>query len=229
MKRVYLVLVFALLGADPKPSGGTITGKVAAVSNGKVVQRDDVFVYLVEVGKRRRRGALPGAGKQFAIRQKREEFVPKVLVIPVGADVAFPNDDATDHNVFSPTDPTFDLGRYGTDKRGRVQRFEDVDEFDIYCNIHSKMRAKVKVVDTPYIQPVVGGKFTFTNIPPGRYRVVAWMKNSKEVFEEVEVVAGATKQLSAELHPQVVRRSGCHDRKDGSPYPARYNPCPPDD
>jgi len=229
MKRAHLILVLALVGADPKPTGGTITGSVAPVSGGKVVKRDDVFVYLVEVGKRRRHGPLPGAGKKFEIRQKNEDFLPKVLVIPVGADVAFPNDDSQDHNVFSPTDPTFDLGRYNTDKRGRVQRFEDVDEFDIFCNLHRKMAAKVKVVDTPYIQRVVDGKFTFKNVPPGRYRVVAWVKNSKEVFEEVEVITGATKQLAAELHPQLVRRSGCHDRKDGSPYPARYNPCPPDE
>lgn len=226
MKRAYLVLLLALLGADPKPTRGSITGSVAAVSSGKPVKRDDVYVYLVEVGKRRRPSPPPGAGLKFEIRQKGEAFVPKLLVIPRGAEVAFPNEDVTEHNVFSPTDPTFDLGRYSTDKRGRVQRFDDVDEFDIFCNIHRQMAAKVKVVDTPYIQKVVNGVFTFTNIPPGRYRVVAWVKNSKEVFEEVEVVAGVTKQLSAELHPQLVRRSGCHDRKDGSPYPARYNPCP---
>lgn len=229
MRRALVLCLLLSLGADAKPSVGTITGSVVAVSGGKIMPRNDVYVYLVDATKRRRRSPLPGAGQKFEIRQVDKRFEPRVLVVPVGAEVAFPNYAREEHNVFSPTDPTFDLGRYTTDKRGRSYRFEDTDEFDIYCDIHSEMAAKVKVIDSAHFAKVVGGKFTIANVPPGRYKVVAWVRNSAEVSEEVVVTAGATTQLSSELHLQLVRRSTCHDRMDGSKYPARYSPCPPED
>jgi plastocyanin len=235
MRAHYLVLVLVLLGADtPPPSGGTITGTVVAVKDGKPVARDDVYVYLEPAQKPRRRKSLPGDGQKREIVQKDERFVPRVLVVPAGTEVWFPNvevkRESNTHNVFSPTDPIFDLGRYGPDKKGKSHRFVDVEEFDIFCDIHPRMWAKVKAVDSAHIAPVVGGRFKLANVPPGTYKVVAWVRNSPEVRSNpVVLTAGATVALDRELHLQVKTRSGCHDRKDGTPYPAQYGkPCPED-
>ena len=229
MRRAYLLLPLALLvGADPKPPvGGTITGTVRAIKNGKDDKRNDMFVYLVEVGRRHHRGPAPGAGQKFEIVQKGQSFVPDVLVLPVGATVAFPNYDHEVHNVWSPTDPPFQLGTYNTDKKGRTHVFEDVDEFDIFCDIHPQMAAKVKVIDSRFYARVKDGEFKLEHVPPGRYKVVAWVQDSPESPEEVTVTEGGTVQTS-ELHVQVTKRSRCHQRRDGSPYPARYSPCPPE-
>ena len=229
MRRPLLPLI-ALLpllgGADkPAPVGGSITGSVIAVKDGKPVTIDDVYVYLQPVGRRSK--DIPGTNVRKTIHQKAvngsKAFEPHVVVIPVGGEVAFPNDDKEDHNVFSPTDPPFDLGRYNTDKKGKVHKFEDADEFDIFCDIHPQMWAKVKVVDSPYIAQVVDGKFAFAAIPPGTYKVVAWATSSAEVkSDKIVVSAGGTTALATALHLQVVVRSGCHDRKDGTPYDAKY-------
>ena len=230
MRARYLVLVLVLLGADtPAPAGGSISGSVVAVKNGKPISRDDVYVYLEPIG-RPRRGALPGAGIKREIRQVNETFTPKVLVVPVGATVAFPNYENKEHNVFSPTDPIFDLGRYGPNKRGKSHKFEDAVEFDIFCDVHPKMWAKIKVVDSPYIAQVVAGKFTFANVPAGKYKVVAWVRNSPEVRSgEVTVTNGGTVTLDRALHLQVKTRSGCHERKDGTAYDKKdYGQCPDD-
>jgi hypothetical protein len=96
--------------------------------------------------------------------------------------------------------------------------------------MHSDMMAKVKVVDSAFIARVEHGRFTFTNVPPGTYKVVAWTPDSPEVKspQAVTVTAGAAVELSASLDVQLVTRSGCHERKDGTPYPGPYAKCPPD-
>jgi plastocyanin len=225
------VLLPLLVGADgaapAKPEvKGSISGKVIAVKDGKPVTQTDVYVYLEPVGRKAKKGALPGKGVRKEIHQKSvngtQVFEPHVVVIPVGGAVAFPNDDRQEHNVFSPTDPGFDLGRYNTDKKGKSQTFEDADEFDIFCDIHPQMWAKVKVVDSAYIAPVVDGAFTFAGVPPGTYKVIAWTADSAEVKSDKVVVKDAAVTLSDALHLQVTTRSGCHDRKDGTPYDAKY-------
>lgn len=232
MQRSPLALVvlvmLALLGAgDTPPTGGTITGRVLVIKDRRAVTRGDVYVYLEDVNKRsRRHRKLPGAGVKKQIRQQNEEFVPSVLVVPVGAEVAFPNYDREEHNVFSPTDPPFDLGRYSTDRRGKSQKFEVADEFSIFCDIHRKMMATVKVVNSPFIQPVKAGTFAFQNVPPGTYRVVAWVRDSEESRSDPVVVrSGGRIALPAELHLQLATRSTCHNRADGTPYD-KYAPCP---
>lgn len=237
MRARYLVFVLLLLGADTAaPKGGTITGSVIAVKDGKAVKRDDVFVYLEQIP-RPKRDALPGAGQSREIVQKTEHkdagpfFFPRVLVVPVGTTVYFPNlDKQEQHNVFSPTDPIFDLGKYGFSKKGKPRTFDLADEFDIFCDVHPTMWAKVKVVDSPYVARVVNGKFTFSNIPPGKYKVVAWVRNSPEVRSgEITLTAGGTIKLDRDLHLQVKSRSGCHERKDGTPYNPKYGKTCPDD
>src|SRR5689334_1017812 len=91
------VLALALLGADgAAPSGGSITGSVVAVKDGKSVNRQYVFVYLQPIG--RSTGDNPGAGITRQIVQKGRAFVPRAVVVPVGAEVSFPNSDPEIHN-----------------------------------------------------------------------------------------------------------------------------------
>lgn len=218
-----IVLLAMLSGGGPAPSGATLGGTVVTVKDGKPFARDDVYVYLEEMRRPGRLQKAPGVGVKREIRQIGEDFVPHVVVVPVGAEVAFPNYDSQPHNVFSPTDPPFDLGRYSTDKHGKVHRFEDADEFDIFCDIHRSMWAKIKVVDSAFIAQVSAGKFTFSNVPPGTYKVVAWTPNSAEVkSDKIVVTDGANVQLPSALHLQVTLKNGCHDRQDGTPYDAKY-------
>ena len=228
-----LPLLVAADGAKPQ-AGGSISGSVIAVKDGKPVKQTDVYVYLEPVGRKAKQDALPGKGVRKEIHQKADgtskAFEPHVVMIPIGGEVAFPNDDKDEHNVFSPTEPPFDLGRYKTDKKGKAHTFEDADEFDIFCDIHPQMWAKVKVVESAYIAPVVDGKFAFQNIPAGTYKVVAWTPDSAEVkSDKLVVTAGSAATLANALHLQITVRSGCHDRKDGTPYDAkygRYSRCP---
>jgi hypothetical protein len=86
----------------------------------------------------------------YRMEQQNLQFDPFVLVVPEGADVAFPNLDTVRHHVysFSPA-KKFELKLYGRDET-RVVRFERPGVIDLGCNIHDQMIAYIVVVDTPY-------------------------------------------------------------------------------
>ena len=122
----------------------------------------------------RRRSSHAGArrGLKREIRQKDETFVPHVLVVPVGAEVAFPNlRQRTNTTCSRRRDPPFDLGRYSTDKKGKLHSSRIADEFDIFCDIHRAMWAKVKVVDSRVHRPGVRTATSRSRMfPPARTR-----------------------------------------------------------
>ena len=201
---------------DAAPTDGAVTGTVKFLRGGKDTSITDGFVYLVAIRNGRH---IPPRPVTATIAQKHRKFTPSRVVIPVGSTVAFPNNEApspeNEHNVFSPTDPIFDLKRYGGGKV-KSQQFLDEDEFDIYCDLHVEMNAKVKVVDSNHIVPVVNGAFQLAGVPAGKYKVVAWAPDSAESKETITVVAGETAQVP-QLNVQLGKAKP-HNRKNGTPY-----------
>lgn len=111
----------------------------------------------------------------YRMAQKDLTFVPFVLVVPVGAEVAFPNLDPILHHVysFSPTRP-FELKLYGRDET-RVVRFDKPGLVSVGCNIHDDMTGFIRVVDTPYAAKTnAQGEATVGGLPAGPARVTLW-------------------------------------------------------
>jgi hypothetical protein len=125
------------------------------------------------------------------VRQRRETFVPHVLPVLVGTTVAFPNDDPFYHNVFSLSGAkTFDLGRYGTGASKSV-RFDKAGVVQVFCHIHSDMRATVLVLANPFFTvPDSAGRYALDGVPPGEYRVVVWHERIRPVTRAVTLAAG---------------------------------------
>ena len=216
---ITIALAIANLGQAPAVKGGTVTGSVNAVYKGRPAKVDDLYVYLEAT----KAPSQPGAKTVVKIEQKNTRFTPNVVVIPLGGKIFFPNRDSEEHNVFSPATKNggwigFDLGRYNTDPVGRHRSFKSSGEFDIYCDIHKCMSAKVKVVPTLHILKVVEGKYSFTDVPPGSYRATAWAPNSLESASQVfEVRADGTVKVEG-LNLQLSSGSKHHTRIDGSSY-----------
>lgn len=219
MRFVILGLMLLLPASVPlaAPNTGTITGKVIVTRDGKKASREFVFAYLERTQKKR----LKPKPTSTSIAQKGQVFHPRVRVIPSRSRVDFPNQEKSEeHNVFSPTKPHFDLKRFGPGESAG-QTFDFPDEYDIYCDIHSNMTAKVKVVDSDHIARVENGTFTFKDVPAGTYKLHIWTPNANEVGESVTVVAGQTTTLPHEIKlPLKPLSSATHVRKDGTPYPA---------
>jgi plastocyanin len=139
----------------------------------------------------------PSADGDFVMRQSNKTFAPHVLAVPLGASVAFRNDDPIFHDVFSVSAPNdFDLGLY---KSGlsRSQTFTHAGPVQLYCNIHAAMNAWVVVVDSPWFAVSdASGKFRIRNVPPGDYKVEVWHEASTHDATGSVSVSAATAPLT---------------------------------
>ncbi len=151
----------------------------------------------------------------LAMSQRNQQFDPFVLVVPVGADVRFPNQDDVRHQVysFSPT-KTFELKLYGKDQT-RVVRFDKPGVVSLGCNIHDQMVAYIVVADTAYAAKTdAGGHAVIHGLPAGAASVRVWhpyMKapDNAQSFEASLPAAGSVSHtVTAALRTPPMRVNG---------------------
>ena len=116
-----------------------------------------------------------------------------------GTQVAFPNHDDEFHSVFSYSRAKrFDLGRFRKDEQSPLITFDQPGVVKIYCEIHKHMRSLLVVLDTPWFTETdTNGNFTLTDVPPGDYRLRAFLPSEDLLDGRVTVVGGET--VHAEL------------------------------
>lgn len=132
----------------------------------------DAIVFLESADARRLTKPLPGV----EMAQEKRQFVPSVMVVPVGSEVLFPNRDTVRHHVysFSPT-KKFELKLY-TGTPSKPVLFDQAGVVLLGCNIHDQMIGWILVVDTPYFakSPAGTGKALLDNVVPGAYKLRTW-------------------------------------------------------
>jgi hypothetical protein len=117
--------------------------------------------------------ALPPAS--FTMTQKNKAFHPRLLVVPVGSSVSFPNADPYFHNVFSLFNGRrFDLGLYQSGQ-ARTIAFSREGVSYVFCNIHPEMNAVIISLKTPYYtSPDAEGAVALRGVAEGDYRLEVW-------------------------------------------------------
>jgi plastocyanin len=178
----------------PRRSAGRYPGGATAVHT---VQSVPALVFI--------QGAVAGAPVSLptsapVMAQRDTAFVPAALIVPVGATVSFPNGDTFFHNVFSySSSARFDLGRYPRGEAKSVT-FDEPGIVKVYCEVHEFMRSVIAVVENPFHAVAGGdGRFRIDGIPEGTYTFVVWHPDLEPVEQRVQVVAGRTARLDAEL------------------------------
>jgi hypothetical protein len=128
------------------------------------------------------------------IDQKGFRFIPHVIAITTGASIRFLNNDPEPHNVYSP-EGRYNLGTWPTgDTKDFV--FKKPGVYSQLCNIHPDMLAFVVVLDTPYFAVSDElGNYVIRNVPPGKYKLVAWHEKKDGLEREVIVEAGKPLKL----------------------------------
>jgi plastocyanin len=117
----------------------------------------------------------PRAAGRYVVSQKDIQFHPFLTIVPVGADVSFPNFDPTKHHVysFSPA-KRFELKLFAKDQ-SRTVHFDKPGVVALGCNIHDQMSAFIVVTNSAWTARTNGqGVATFADAPNTPGRVTVW-------------------------------------------------------
>jgi plastocyanin len=164
-------LILASILVQDQPVAGRVTDGKNAL--------EDVAVWL--------EGRVESKPTKAKIDQKDLRFVPRILVVPKGSTVSFPNNDTVFHNVFAQFEAkTFDLGMYPRGQSKSVT-FDKPGIVSVLCNIHAEMSAYIVVVDSPYyVKSDKKGTFTL-KAAPGQYTLRAWHESGKTAKQVVTI------------------------------------------
>ena len=110
--------------------------------------------------------------KSAVMDQRNLAFLPRVLVVPVGARVDFPNNDTVSHQVysFSPA-KRFQLPLYKGEFHPPVT-FDQAGLVVLGCNIHDSMVGYIYVTPAPYFgTTAANGSILLKDLAKGDYQV----------------------------------------------------------
>ena len=152
---------------------------------------------------------------QSEVFQKDRMFHPHVLILPTGSSVDFPNQDNTQHHVysFSPA-KTFNLELYA-DKPEAPVVFDQPGIVELGCNIHDHMQAFIVVADSRAIgqtneqgEVTIALDFGDTQVP-GSLSLNIWHPrlpdNTRPLVREINATSltnSSIETVSIELTPE---------------------------
>src|SRR5438034_9944892 len=137
MKRripALLGIGIACLSCQPA-TGATARGQVRTVGRPeRSVVATIVFAGPLE-------GQSPTRPGRYTMTQRNKMFMPRVLAVPAGSTVGFPNEDLIFHNVFSLSRPSpFDLGLYRAGS-AKARIFREPAPSRAFCNTQPPITA----------------------------------------------------------------------------------------
>lgn len=164
-----VLIALALAGVTMPLVAAPLTVRVVDASGRPV---HDAVVTLHPAGGAAR---APHPSGRYEVSQKNLQFHPFLTVIPVGADVSFPNLDPTKHHVysFSPA-KRFELKLFAKDQ-SRTVHFDKGGVVALGCNIHDQMSAFIFVTDSVWTARTnAQGLVTFADAPNTPAQVSVW-------------------------------------------------------
>ncbi len=195
-------------GADPAPvafkisKDNEVCGEgnreidYVRVTNGALA---DVVVYLDKVKEGK---AFEATDKDARILQEGCEFKPYLQIMHDGANAAIINEDPVLHNIH-----TYEIiGRakktvmnISQPDKGTINKTVDLKRgvgMKVECDAHDFMHGFVFVAKNPYYARVADdGSYRIDNIPPGKYKVMAFHGTLGDEKGEATVAAGANQTV----------------------------------
>lgn len=212
----FLVFTILSLFFVPPVRGAELEGRVDLGRGDEAFAGDEVVITF-----RSEEPGPPAADpdEAFEIVTADKSFEPRVLVVPVGSTVRFPNRDPILHNVFSVSGGNrFDLGLYGPGP-GRTVTFESPGVVRVFCNVHHSMVAYVVVVETRWVaRSDEKGRFELSGLPEGEGILTVWHPRAEPWSREIAVPSDAPLEIGLEITKP---RVPLHADKLGKPYSRR--------
>ena len=187
-----LPVALALAGAASSLAAAPLSVRVVDAA-GRPVR--DAIVTLYPAGN----AARPAhAGGRFVIAQKNLQFQPFLTIVPVGADVSFPNLDPTKHHVYSfSAAKKFELKLFAKDQ-SRIVHFDKPGVVALGCNIHDQMSAFIVVTDSAWTARTnAQGLVTFGDAPNAPARVTVWHPYLRAPGGQLQLALGPTQQSAS--------------------------------
>jgi plastocyanin len=186
-----MMIAVALAGAAAPLIAAPLTVRVSDAS-GKPVR--DAVVTLYPAGN----AARPAhSGGRFVVSQQNLQFHPFLTIVPVGADVSFPNLDPTKHHVYSfSAAKKFELKLFAKDQ-SRTVHFDRPGVVALGCNIHDQMSAFIIVTDSAWTARTnAQGLATFADAPNAAGRLVVWHPYLRAPGGELQQAVGPAQRAA---------------------------------
>jgi len=125
--------------------------------------------------------------------QSKCDFIPRVVIVPVGGTVEFLNSDRLMHNVRSGGKDNPPFNRAQPHARTIAIGFKHPEVLRVDCDLHSWMRGWVVVAEHPfYTLTNEAGEFVIEKVPPGKYTLRLWQETLGTTTQEVTVTGDST-------------------------------------
>lgn len=166
------------------------------VKDGKLA---NTFIYVkegtVEGGKKIGDYGWPTPAEAVKLDQNGCHYAPHVLGIQVNQKLSITNSDATQHNIH-PT-PKLNTEWNQTQPNGAPPIEKTFGRAEVLipvkCNQHPWMKAYIGVLKHPLFSVSKDdGTYTISNVPPGKYTVVAWREGQTPEEQTMEVTVTAS-------------------------------------
>jgi plastocyanin len=213
MHRVVACVLAISVAAGSSLTAGTLQGRVEMLERKGRKAKDLSEVVVWVEGPR-----VTPEPARATIKMEKKRFEPRLVVVPVGGQVAFPNMDPILHNAFSVSGANrFDLELYKKPK-SRSHTFEHPGIVRVYCNIHPQMFAFVVVRDNPFwARASRDGRFSIPGVPTGTWRLKAWHFQAGEIEQSIRVTETGVVSVALTLDASQYRRAR-HRNKYGKKY-----------
>ena len=156
------------------------------------------------------------------VTMKGKAFVPRVVVVPVGGTVDFPNQDPIFHNVFSVSgENRFDLDLYKRPKSGVVDLPAPGRRARLLQHPPADERGTCWCATTrSWPRPAADGSFAIAGVPAGSYVLKAWHERARRGEQAVDGARGRARvEASLTLDASTCKRAP-HKNKFGKDYEA---------
>jgi plastocyanin len=196
MLRNFLVTA-ALLGLAAPIAAAPLAVRVVDASGHPV--KDAVVTLYPSAGQR---GPKPSG--HYVVSQQNLQFHPFMTIVPVGADVSFPNLDPTKHHVYSfSAAKRFELKLFAKDQ-SRTVHFDKAGVVALGCNIHDQMSAFIVVTDSAWTARTNAQGLATFDAPPGPVRLTLFHPYLRALDNKVEESLAANQRsatLTVRLRP----------------------------
>ena len=159
----------------------------------------NVVVSIVGI-KKGKKGGIP---KKFSYDQNGCRFVPHVLLVRPKSKGVVLNSDNVGHNFHTVSKGVYNINKKikaNAKMKVKKKKIKKAGIIRVKCDLHSWMGGWWVAAKTPYTElSDDSGKFSISDIPPGKYKLKIWQEKLGEVVQDLVIKAGEAQNITIKM------------------------------